>query len=148
MLIACFCGDKQVFCRPKARKKFCAQMMLHCTWNDAPPPQCGLESRGGLILPPTTIREFLPSPGGQDVNLGLVEMLQHAEQRLRWKLKKNRVLVRVSEREWVVTSHHPQSIVYSPGKGHLVLRSKVRKNTLIVRNKQRARSVASGSASS
>jgi len=129
----------------ESEKNFCAQMMLHCTWNDAPPPQCQLQSRGGPALSPITVREFLPSSGAQDFNLGLVEMLQREEQRLRWKLKKNGVLVRASEREWVVTSHRPQSIVYSPGKGHLVLRSKVRKNTLIVRNKQRARSVASGS---
>ena len=111
-------------------------MMLHCAWNDAPAPPCALESGGGDPTSlSTTVHDFLPSSAGQD--------MQREEQRLRWKLKRNGVLVRVREREWVVTSHHPQSIVYSPGKGHLVLRSKIRKKTLSVRIKQRARSAAS-----
>ena len=142
---------KKIFCRWNAKEKFCAQMMLHCTWNDAPPPPCGLGSGAGVqTLPSTCVREFLPSSGGQDIRPGHeTEMLQlHEEQR--WKLKRNGVLVRVSEHEWTVTLHRLQSIVYSPGKGQLVLRSKVQKKTLRVRNKQRARrrSAASGSTSS
>jgi len=114
-------GCRQMFvCKFRGMKerKISAQMMLHCAWNDAPAPQGALESGGGDPTSlSTTVREFLPSSAGQDINLGLTEMLQREEQRLRWKLKRNGVLVRVREHEWVVTSHDPQSIVYSPGKG-------------------------------
>jgi len=69
------------------------------------------------------------------------------ESRLRsWKRKNNGVVVQIREHKKTTTDRRPVSITFSPQHGNWVLRSNIRKRTVITKKKIRVRPRANGEA--
>jgi len=112
-------------------------MMFHLIWIDDGTDEDSrnvMSTSNQYPLQPSNLYELIFAPPHAD-----------EESRLRsWKRMNNGVLVQIREHKRTITDRRPVSITFAPQLGNWVLRSDIRKRTVITRKRIRVRPRANG----